>query len=170
MSHHGTHTDDSPGLGVARHRYDFHLLPVLGRTQGDNMKRTERNAIRAAQAAERKALAMALRAATKEEKAAKRAEADRLKSEAQARAAENQHRERETFRTMCRGLVMTRVRAAGGLLSILDLAKAWPAPVARTALDEAIDTLCTAGELIMETPPGEPSRLAIPAPLAEGVK
>lgn len=130
------------------------------------MKRADRNAIRREQAAERKALADALRAANKDEKAAKRAEAERLKAEAQAKAAEGQHRERETFRTMCRGLVMTRVRVAGGLLSIVDLAKAWPAAVARTALDDAISTLCDAGELIMETPPGESSRLAIPALLS----
>ena len=130
------------------------------------MKRSERNAIRATQAAERKALVLALRAATKDEKAAKRAEAERLKSEAQAKVAETAHRDRETFRTMCRGLVMTKVRAAGGVLSVVDLAKTWPAPVARTALDDAIATLTEAGELVMETPAGgEPTRLAIPVPM-----
>jgi hypothetical protein len=129
------------------------------------MKRAERNEIRRKQAAERKALADALRSASKDEKAAKRAEAERLKAAAQAKAAEAQHRERESFRAMCRGLVMTRIRVAGGVLSIVDIAKAWPAAVARAALDDAIGTLCDAGELIMETPVGEPSRLAIPASL-----
>jgi hypothetical protein len=130
------------------------------------MKRAERNAIRATQAAERKALVLALREASKDEKARKRAEAERLKSEAQAKAAETAHRERESFRTMCRGLVMTKVRAAGGTLSVVALAKSWPEAVARTALDDAIATLCDAGELVMQTHDMTPSELVIPASLA----